>query len=86
MTLFGLNLRPYFTIYKYLYRIAISIPFDPDDGQINRCQRYDVNFREIIESGVTQPNRTWPVKNCDNGYIYVFSDIPYATIATEVIY
>lgn len=51
---------------------------------MNRCQRYDVNFRELIEAGITQPNRTWPVKNCDNGYTYVFSDIPYATIATEV--
>uniref|UniRef100_A0A336K3J5 CSON009535 protein n=1 Tax=Culicoides sonorensis TaxID=179676 RepID=A0A336K3J5_CULSO len=65
-------------------RITISIPFGPDDGEINRCQRYDVNFKEIIEQGITEPNRSWPVKNCDNGYIYDFSDIPYETIATEL--
>ncbi|XP_063698988.1 carcinine transporter-like isoform X2 [Culicoides brevitarsis] len=65
-------------------RISISIPLDPDDGKINKCQMYDVNYREIIEAGITQPNRTWPVKNCDNGYTYVFSDIPYPTIATEL--
>ena len=51
---------------------------------------YAVNFTEIInklvdgEKLVVDPS--WPVQPCKHGWEYDRKEIPYSTIATEVIF
>lgn len=86
------NYLPAF-ILLYFYRIELSIPKQLD-GTFSRCEVYNVDFSTILKSNslssntkylnYIKPNNSWPIKNCDTGFKYNFSDIPYATIATEV--
>lgn len=57
-----------------------------DDGGFtySKCLMYDVNYTEILESGITEPDPTWPVTSCRHGWEYNFTDIPYETVATQV--
>lgn len=45
---------------------------------------YAVNFTEIRAQGIDKPDQKWPMTSCRNGWEYNFTDIPYATVATEV--
>lgn len=46
---------------------------------------YDVNFTEILQNGIKVANTSWPTQFCKHGYEYDFTDVPYETIATQVI-
>lgn len=46
---------------------------------------YDVNFTEILQNGIKVANTSWPIQVCKHGYEYDFTDVPYETIATQVI-
>ncbi|KAK0082320.1 hypothetical protein PV325_010684 [Microctonus aethiopoides] len=72
-------------------RIDFSIPLASEvelkkDGTIpfSRCNMYAVNFSELLNAGVRQPDPSWPVKPCQHGWSFNFTEIPYASIAAEL--
>lgn len=54
------------------------------NGEYSKCSRYNVNFTELLEAGVTEANTSWPLTTCTHGWTYSFAEIPYTTIATEL--
>lgn len=54
-----------------------------EDIKFSRCLMYAVNFTEVVKSGITMPNSSWPTKPCDQGWTFDQSIIPYASIAAE---
>lgn len=54
------------------------------NGEYSKCSRYNVNFTELLEAGVTEANTSWPLTTCTHGWTYNFAEIPYTTIATEL--
>ncbi|KAJ2943248.1 hypothetical protein O0L34_g12053 [Tuta absoluta] len=68
-------------------RRLLSIPPAGANGhgfEFDRCMVYDVNWTEMLQNGVQQPDVTWPVKKCAGKWEYNYTDVPYATIATEL--
>ncbi|XP_015127579.1 organic cation transporter protein isoform X1 [Diachasma alloeum] len=72
-------------------KIALSIPLAnavemQTEGAtaFSRCQMYDVNFTEVMLSGIKVPDLSWGVKPCSNGWSFNFTAIPYASIAAEL--
>ncbi|XP_059046818.1 carcinine transporter-like [Achroia grisella] len=63
-------------------RRHLSIPISNDGYE--RCLVYDVDWAQILQDGVTTPNIEWPTKQCNNGWEFNFTDIPYETIATQL--
>lgn len=63
-------------------RIALAIPAN-DDGY-SRCTMYDVNYTEVLLSGIKKADPNWPTRSCSHGWEFNFTDIPYETVATEV--
>lgn len=47
---------------------------------------YDIDYFELLKNN-TAPiaDPSWPTKKCQFGWEYNFTDIPYQTVATEVI-
>jgi len=45
---------------------------------------YDVNYTELLEQGVREANKSWPMVGCRQGWIFNHTMIPYASIAAEV--
>ena len=45
---------------------------------------YAVNYTEVLLSGVTQADPTWPKGPCQNGWNFNYTMIPYPSIAAEV--
>ncbi|XP_044008033.1 organic cation transporter 1-like [Aphidius gifuensis] len=45
---------------------------------------YDVNFTNIINLNMTNLNSSWPIKKCDNGWTFDYTDVPYASISAEL--
>lgn len=73
------------------FRIALSIPLASSDElkaggvtQFSRCKMYAVNYTEILMSGVREPLQSWPTTDCQHGWAFNYSNIPYASIAAEV--
>ena len=70
------------------YLKHLAIPVNPD-GSFDSCYQYDVNFTQvIIDNGYAwpkDPNTTWPIKECQNGWDYDQSDFKN-TLVTEVGY
>lgn len=64
------------------YRL-LSVPQLPD-GSFEKCRVYEANWTDVLAKGLTQPDPEWPIKPCDKGWEYDFTEIPYKTIATEV--
>lgn len=64
------------------FRVALAIPKEGDDH--SKCSMYAVNFTDLILAGVQEADPSWPVQSCQYGWEYNFTDIPYATVATEV--
>uniref|UniRef100_A0A7G3AZ84 Putative synaptic vesicle transporter svop n=1 Tax=Lutzomyia longipalpis TaxID=7200 RepID=A0A7G3AZ84_LUTLO len=67
-------------------RLRLSVPkVNVDDGGFvySKCLMYDVNYTEILETGISEPDPTWPVTSCRHGWEYNFTDIPYETAATQ---
>lgn len=50
----------------------------------DRCRMYAVNYTEVLQQGLAEPDPTWPTVGCRNGWEYNYTDVPYATIASEV--
>ncbi|KMY97849.1 organic cation transporter protein [Drosophila simulans] len=62
-------------------RLALSIPMT--NGEYNNCYMYDVNYTEILAQGKVMADPQWPRVKCRHGWSYNFTEIPYATVATE---
>ncbi|XP_031370094.1 organic cation transporter protein-like isoform X2 [Apis dorsata] len=45
---------------------------------------YDVNYTLILLNESYVPNPLWPTKTCQHGWEFNYSDVPYATVATEL--
>lgn len=45
---------------------------------------YDVNYTELLLSGIREADPSWPTKGCTHGWEFNFTDVPYETVATEV--
>lgn len=72
--------------------MSLSIPLSNIDNIstentpiFSQCKMYDVNFTDVLLSG-QRPNTTWPTKKCDNGWIFNYTNVPYESIAAEVIF
>lgn len=72
------------------FRITLAIPppqqndYEPI-SRYSRCSMYNVNFTEVLMNGtITMADPTWKIQKCQYGWEYNFTDVPYATIATEV--
>lgn len=67
-----------------ILRRQLAIPYD-ENGGYSRCTMYDVNFTYIHSLGIRKADTNWPKKSCAHGWEYNYTEIPYSTIATEVI-
>uniref|UniRef100_A0A1B0BDQ4 Major facilitator superfamily (MFS) profile domain-containing protein n=1 Tax=Glossina palpalis gambiensis TaxID=67801 RepID=A0A1B0BDQ4_9MUSC len=62
-------------------RKFLAIPNDlesNDNGAFSKCQRYAVNWTEILEDtdiNYIEPNVSWPLEACKNGWEYNTSEI-----------
>ncbi|KAL1459246.1 hypothetical protein WDU94_011251 [Cyamophila willieti] len=63
-------------------RKLLSIPLK--DSKYDSCRMYAVNYTDVLRTGITLADPTWPIVECQHGWEYDFSNIPYATIATEL--
>jgi len=63
-------------------RLSLSIPKDGNGYQ--KCSVYNVNWTEVLESGKTTADPSWPVKPCDQGWEYDDVEVPYTTISMEL--
>ncbi|XP_049540739.1 solute carrier family 22 member 13 [Anopheles darlingi] len=74
-------------------RRALSIPVDEsvtghfaEDGDTisySKCTMYAVNFTEVLANNIRKADPSWPTQPCQNGWEYNFTDVPYATVATD---
>lgn len=69
---------------SFYFRRRFAIPYDEKDGY-SKCSMYDVDFKYLHSINQTEPNPNWPKKSCVYGWEYNFTEIPYSTVATEVI-
>lgn len=44
---------------------------------------YKVNYTDLLAKGVRKADPSWPTAKCTHGWSYNFTEIPYATVATE---
>lgn len=63
-------------------RMHLAIPKTNDVH--DRCRMYAVNYTEVLQQGLAEPDPTWPTVGCRNGWEYNYTDVPYATIASEL--
>ncbi|CAG9839512.1 unnamed protein product [Diabrotica balteata] len=63
-------------------RLALAIP--EGHGGYDRCRMYDVNFTEMLRSGVKEADPGWNTVACKYGWEYDFSVVPYASISSEL--
>uniref|UniRef100_A0A1A9WLX5 Major facilitator superfamily (MFS) profile domain-containing protein n=1 Tax=Glossina brevipalpis TaxID=37001 RepID=A0A1A9WLX5_9MUSC len=62
-------------------RKILAIPYDAEDSDniaFSKCQRYAVNWTEILEDtdiNYIEPNHSWPLEACKNGWEYNTSEI-----------
>ncbi|XP_013112259.1 beta-alanine transporter [Stomoxys calcitrans] len=63
-------------------RLALSIP-RMDNGDYHNCFMYNVNYTDLLAKGVRKADPSWPRAACMHGWSYNFTEIPYATVATE---
>lgn len=75
----------FFLTVTFDFRLQLAIP-KTDSGSFDKCSMYDVDFIAEIKKGVHVGNTSWPRRKCLNGYEYDHSEIPFTTIATEVIF
>ncbi|CAK1592856.1 unnamed protein product [Parnassius mnemosyne] len=64
-------------------RRHLSIPLT-QNNQYDKCRVYDVDWKKVLEDGVTQPDANWPTKKCHKQWEFNFTDVPYETIATQL--
>ncbi|XP_076239587.1 organic cation transporter protein-like isoform X1 [Calliopsis andreniformis] len=63
-------------------RLSLAIPIS--QGGYSSCSMYDINYTEILLSGVHLPDPSWPTKACQHGWEFNYTSVPYATVATEL--
>ncbi|XP_042882821.1 solute carrier family 22 member 21-like [Penaeus japonicus] len=61
----------------------LTIPVDSGGGDFQRCARYQVDFRQVVESNDSWPNTSWPTTSCTNGWQYDYS-LYYPTITSQL--
>ncbi|XP_063593179.1 solute carrier family 22 member 3-like [Penaeus indicus] len=61
----------------------LTVPVDPRGGDFLRCARYQVDFRQVVESNDSWPNTSWPTTSCTNGWQYDYS-LYYPTITSQL--
>ncbi|XP_073959317.1 carcinine transporter-like [Choristoneura fumiferana] len=64
-------------------RLAIPLEANSKFGY-SRCSAYVANWTEVLASGRTVPDPTWPIEPCRFGWEFNISEIPYRTIASEL--
>ncbi|XP_033363124.1 carcinine transporter-like [Bombus vosnesenskii] len=45
---------------------------------------YDVNYTEILLNGSHVPDLSWPTKDCQQGWEFNYTTVPYASVASEL--
>ncbi|KAJ8676292.1 hypothetical protein QAD02_012079 [Eretmocerus hayati] len=72
-------------------KITLSIPFkqmDEDSGESNvtysRCWMYATNYTKALQSNITVANSSWPKTQCQYGWSFNTTNIPYLSIAAEL--
>ncbi|KAI5703777.1 hypothetical protein M8J76_006486 [Diaphorina citri] len=63
-------------------RRLLSIP--RKGSTFDSCSMYAVNFTSLIAAGITEADPSWPISECQHGWEYEFTDVPYTSIATEL--
>lgn len=66
----------------FYYRIALAIP-TTDQGR-ERCRMYAVNYSELLQQQINVSDPSWPTMPCRDGWEYNYTEVPYASIASEV--
>ncbi|KAI5646424.1 sugar transporter domain-containing protein [Phthorimaea operculella] len=65
-------------------RRNLAIPSDPNARfGYSQCRTYDVNWTEALSTGI-QPDYSWNTIPCRNGWEFNKTEIPYATISSEM--
>ncbi|XP_072936139.1 carcinine transporter-like [Epargyreus clarus] len=62
-------------------RRFLSIP-GAAEGKYDRCAMYDANWTEVLAT-MMPPDPGTPTVPCQNGWEFLFDDIPYATVVSE---
>ncbi|XP_069977240.1 organic cation transporter protein isoform X1 [Penaeus vannamei] len=62
---------------------SLTIPRDPHTGKYLECVRYQVDFKEVVESNASWPDPSWPTTSCSHGWTYDYS-LYYPTITSEL--
>ncbi|XP_052860354.1 carcinine transporter [Anopheles cruzii] len=64
-----------------------SLDFGPTlEGEAtsySKCSMYAVNFTEVLANNIRKPDPSWPTQPCRHGWEYNYTDVPYATAATD---
>ncbi|XP_055619494.1 organic cation transporter protein [Toxorhynchites rutilus septentrionalis] len=72
-------------------RRALAIPvhyehgteFDDGAPTYSKCSMYAVNFTEVLANNIRKADPSWPIQSCKHGWEHNFTDVPYATAATD---
>lgn len=72
-------------------RRALAIPvhyehateFDDGVASFSKCSMYAVNYTEVLANNIRKADPSWPTQPCRHGWEYNFTDVPYATAATD---
>lgn len=70
----------------FVHRLALAIPKDSSLNSYSKCQMYAVNYTQILTDGIKVADPNWPTEPCRHGWEFLYTDVPYTTIATEVRY
>ncbi|XP_072935466.1 solute carrier family 22 member 3-like [Epargyreus clarus] len=62
-------------------RRSLSIP-GAVDGDYDHCAMFDANWTQVLET-LQPPGPGTPIIPCQNGWEFLFEDIPYSTIVNE---
>ncbi|XP_040569451.1 steroid transmembrane transporter SLC22A24 [Lepeophtheirus salmonis] len=60
----------------------IFIPRIKNESRYENCLQYDVDVLRILENGIREPNSSWPLVSCQNGWHYEFENY-YNSVASE---
>ncbi|XP_028033898.1 carcinine transporter-like [Bombyx mandarina] len=67
-----------------LERKQLAIPVDVNSRfEHSRCSSYAANWSEVLIYS-QKANRSWPIQSCQNGWEFNNTEIPYATITSDL--
>ncbi|XP_063884704.1 LOW QUALITY PROTEIN: organic cation transporter protein-like [Scylla paramamosain] len=61
----------------------LTIPKDKESGAYEKCQMYDVDFVEVMQTNASWFNTSWPVTTCRHGWDYDYS-LYYPSITSQL--